>query len=235
MTDVVHSLGSFAVVLPAGGLGKRMGGNVPKQMMELGGRPIWRHSLETFLEHPGIRQVVLVVPADWYNHFEQELQGEDVTLVVGGEERWQSVRNGVEALDADIQWVLVHDVARPFISNQIVDAVLARVRDGACIVAKPVSDTVKVVHNGVIESTIDRALVWLAQTPQACDVAVLKDCYARMANEILPFVPTDEASVLERFQIPVGVVPGNSWNDKVTTPEDMERFQLYLAHGTRPA
>jgi len=227
-------IAGFGVVLPAGGLGKRMGGSVPKQMLELAGRPIWRHSLETFLEHPAIQEVILVVPAEWRSYFEQELEGERVRLVEGGDERWQSVRNGVNALSSDIRWVLVHDVARPFLSSKIIDGVLERVCHGACIVAKPVVDTVKTVHNGVIESTIDRSTVYLAQTPQACEVATLKDCYHRMGDDILPFVPTDEASLLERFSIPVGIVPGDSWNDKITSPDDMERFRIMIAHSCRP-
>ncbi len=229
MNSELDGISGFAVVLPAGGLGKRMGGNVPKQMLELGGRPIWRHSVETFLAHPGINQVVLVVPADWRSHFEEELAGEDVTIVEGGLERWESVRNGIAALDADIRWVLVHDVARPFISEEIIDAVLDRTHWGANIVAKPVVDTVKIVANGVIEKTVDRSQVWLAQTPQSCEVSVLKACYERMKNEVLPFIPTDEASILEHFGVPVSIVPGNTWNDKITSPEDMERFRLMLS------
>lgn len=219
----------FAAVLPAGGLGKRMGGSQPKQMLELGGRPLWRHSVETFLAHPGISEVVLVVPADWLSHFEQELEGEDVHIVVGGAERWQSVQNGVNALSERIRWVLVHDVARPFLHSSIIDSVLSRLQDNACIVAKPVTDTVKVVQNGLISSTIDRDTVFLAQTPQACEVNVLRDCYRRMREEVIPFSPTDEASILERYGIAVSVVQGDSWNDKLTTPEDLLRFTAMLS------
>lgn len=224
-----QNIAGFAAVLPAGGLGKRMGGNLPKQMLELGGRPIWRHSVETFLAHPGINQVVLVVPTDWRSYFEDELAGEDVTLVEGGQERWESVRNGVYVLDADIRWVLVHDVARPFLSEDIIDAVLERTHWGANIVAKPVVDTVKIVNNGLIEKTVDRSQVWLAQTPQSCEVSVLKSCYERMKNEVLPFAPTDEASILEHYGVPVSIVPGSTRNDKITAPEDMERFRQMLS------
>ena len=228
------SLGSYGVVLPAGGLGRRMGGTVPKQLMELGGRPLWRHSVETFLQHPAISDVVLVVPTEWRSLFEEELVGTDVVIVEGGAERYQSVENGLRALSANVKWVLVHDVARPFLSGLILDSVLNRVREGACIVAKPVSDTVKLVRNGLVENTVDRNAVWLAQTPQACEVAVLRECYERMRNEVLPFIPTDEASILERYGINIGIVPGDSWNDKVTTPEDLARFSMQLAHGHLP-
>ncbi|HSQ42467.1 MAG TPA: 2-C-methyl-D-erythritol 4-phosphate cytidylyltransferase [Fibrobacteraceae bacterium] len=218
----------FGVVLPAGGLGKRMGGTQPKQLLPLQGLPIWQHSLRTFLEHPQISEVVLVVPSDWRTHFKQEA-GSSVKIVPGGAERWESVRRGVEALSQEVRWVLVHDVARPLLSLEILDATLTQVRQGPCIVAKPVSDTVKVVRNGLVEQTVDRNQVWLAQTPQACEVSVLRDCYARMDRELLPFVPTDEASIWEHFGIPVHVVPGNTWNDKITTPEDLQRFQAMLA------
>jgi len=233
-TEERNSISGFAVVLPAGGLGLRMGGSVPKQMLELGGRPLWRHSLDTFLEHPGIGEVVLVVPTDWRAHFEQELEGTDVIIVEGGLERWQSVQCGVRALSEHIRWVLVHDVARPFLSDTIIDAVLERVQHEACIVAKSVNDTVKVVSNGHVTQTIDRSTVWLAQTPQACEVSILENCYARILNETLPFVPTDEASILEHFGIGVGIVSGNVWNDKVTTPDDLERFRIMLGYGNRP-
>ena len=227
-TQSLNGVSGFAAVLPAGGLGLRMGGTVPKQMLELGGRPIWRHSLDTFLEHPGISEVVLVVPADWRSHFEQDLDGLDVIVVEGGKERWQSVQNGIRALSPHVRWVLVHDVARPFLSGTIIDAILERVHYEPCIVAKPVSDTVKIITNGHIAQTIDRNSVWLAQTPQACEVSVLNDCYLRMKSEKLPFFPTDEASILEHFGIQVGIVNGDAWNDKVTTPEDLERFRMML-------
>jgi 2-C-methyl-D-erythritol 4-phosphate cytidylyltransferase len=233
MSEYATSFSGFAAVLPAGGLGKRMGGSIPKQMLEIDGRPIWRYSLDLFLDHPGIREVVLVVPAEWRSHFESEVSESDVKIVTGGVERWQSVQNGVSALSPDIRWVLVHDVARPFLQSSIIDSVLERVQQGACIVAKPVADTVKVVRDGIIETTIDRSSVWLAQTPQASEVSVLKECYQRMGHEALPFVPTDEASILERYSIPVGIVQGNSWNDKVTNPEDLERFKYLLSQGLR--
>lgn len=220
----------FAVVLPAGGLGKRMGADKPKQLLPLGGKPLWQHTVDLFLAHPRIGAIVLVVPTDWRSHFEQVLENSSVygsvILVDGGVERWQSVRNGVEALPADAEYVLVHDVARPFLSAAIVDAVLAQVCQSACIVAKPVHDTVKIVQSGKVASTVDRSTVWLAQTPQAASVALLRELYGRTDHEQLGFVPTDESSLLEHFGIEVAVVAGDSLNDKVTTPEDFERFRL---------
>ena len=218
-------IGRFAAVLPAGGLGKRMGGNIPKQLMVLGGKPVYRYSLETFLEMDEIAEVVMAVPADWKDHFEKEFSHPKLKIVVGGAERWQSVENGVNALTTDAEYVLVHDVARPFVSKDIIrDVCKTLVEKGSCLVAKPAVDTIKIASDGQVKQTIDRNTVWMAQTPQAAPVALLKKLYGRIAAEPLNFTPTDEASILEYFGEPVYIVKGNTANDKLTTPEDFELF-----------
>lgn len=240
--------GKFAAVLPAGGLGKRMGGNIPKQLMKLGGKPVYQYCLETFLKMDEIAEVVMAVPADWKKHFEDELFGTDfagnaaatsnaaasdlaslvkskLKIVVGGAERWQSVQNGVNALESSAEYVLVHDVARPFVSEEIIREVCETlVNKGSCLVAKPAVDTIKIADDGKVESTIDRNKVWLAQTPQAARIDLLKSLYARIEAEPLDFTPTDEASILEFFGESVYIVKGESRNDKLTTPEDFEIF-----------
>ena len=217
--------GRFAAVLPAGGLGKRMGGNIPKQLMLLGGKPVYRYSLETFLEMEEIAEVVMAVPADWKDHFEKEFSHPKLKIVVGGAERWQSVKNGVNALTSNAEYVLVHDVARPFISKEIIlDVCETLINKGSCLVAKPAVDTIKIAKDGRVETTIDRNTVWMAQTPQAASIALLKKLYGRIAAEPLNFTPTDEASILEYFGESVYIVKGNVANDKLTTPEDFEIF-----------
>ncbi len=230
----------FAAVLPAGGLGTRMGGSIPKQLMLLGGKPVYRYSLETFLKMDEIAEVVMAVPADWKDHFEDEIFGHSdkpiapeyaakirakMKIVVGGAERWQSVENGVNALTSSAEYVLVHDVARPLISEEIIrDVCNTLVEKGACLVAKPAVDTIKIAKDGKVESTIDRNTVWMAQTPQAAPIVLLKKLYAKIAAEPLDFTPTDEASILEYFGESVHIVKGNSLNDKLTTPEDFDIF-----------
>ena len=225
--------GKFAAVLPAGGLGKRMGGNIPKQLMVLGGKPVYRYSLETFLSMDEIAEVVMAVPADWKDHFEKEIFSDNASdeirakmkIVVGGAERWQSVENGVNALTSDAEFVLVHDVARPFISKEIIlDVCKTLVEKGSCLVAKPAVDTIKIAKDGCVQQTIDRNTVWMAQTPQAASIALLKKLYGRIAADPLNFTPTDEASILEYFGESVYIVKGNNLNDKLTTPEDFEIF-----------
>ena len=217
--------GKFAAVLPAGGLGKRMGGNIPKQLLVLGGKPVYRYSLETFLSMDEIAEVVMAVPADWKDHFEKDFSHPKLKIVVGGAERWQSVENGVNALTSNAEYVLVHDVARPFISKEIIlDVCKTLIEKGSCLVAKPAVDTIKIAKDGCVQQTIDRNTVWMAQTPQAASIALLKKLYGRIAAEPLNFTPTDEASILEYFGESVYIVKGNNLNDKLTTPEDFEIF-----------
>ena len=234
--------GKFTAVLPAGGLGKRMGGTIPKQLMQLGGKPVYQYSLETFLKMDEIAEVVMAVPADWKDYFEKEIDtwiasSENIEkfrtklkIVVGGAERWQSVENGVNALTSSAEYVLVHDVARPFISEKIIrDVCETLINKGSCLVAKPAIDTIKIASNGRVENTIDRNKVWLAQTPQAARIDLLKQLYSRIAKEPLYFTPTDEASILEFFGEPVYIVKGEPANDKLTTPEDFAVFASRIA------
>jgi 2-C-methyl-D-erythritol 4-phosphate cytidylyltransferase len=152
--------------------------------------------------------------------------GKSVRLVPGGSERWQSVRHGVEALSSQVAWALVHDVARPFVSRDILSRCIETVRSGeGCIVARACADTVKRVGaDGLIQQTLDRREIWLAQTPQCFRVADLRQWYERARTE-LDFTPTDEASLAEHFGAPVRVVAGDTLNDKITTPEDLQRFR----------
>lgn len=234
--------GKFTAVLPAGGLGKRMGGTIPKQLMQLGGKPIYQYSLETFLKMDEIAEVVMAVPADWEDYFEKEIDtwiasSENIEkfrtklkIVIGGAERWQSVENGVNALTSSAEYVLVHDVARPFVSEKIIrDVCETLINKGSCLVAKPAIDTIKIARDGRVENTIDRNKVWLAQTPQAARIDLLKQLYSRIAKEPLDFTPTDEASILEFFGEPVYIVKGESANDKLTTPEDFAVFASRIA------
>lgn len=224
---------SFAAILPAGGLGRRMGSKIPKQLLPLNGKPVYRYALETFAQMDKISEVVLAVPADWKSHFEKELQGfrfsHKLKIVIGGKERWESVRNGIEALSEKIDFALVHDVARPLISQSLILQVLETLETkGSCLVARPAVDTVKIAKSGKVERTIPRELVYLAQTPQAARVEIFKKLYKRIDDNPLDFLPTDEASILEHFEEPVYVVPGNSQNDKLTTRADLERFEFFL-------
>ena len=219
----------IGVVLPAGGVGRRFGADKPKQLLHINGVEVYRHCVNTFLLLSYIDQIVFVCPEPYRKQFQDEFSSESrVTVVVGGEHRWQSVRNGVNALERDVTYVLAHDVARPFVSEVIIKDVIHSVMDkGATIVAKPVTDTVKVVKDGLVTETIDRSTVFLAQTPQAFAVEELKRAYLEV-EEDTSFIPTDEASIFEKIGKTVHVVSGDEWNDKITTPVDLQRFEQML-------
>jgi len=213
----------IGAVITAGGLGRRVGGSVPKQLIKLQGKAMWLHSAEAFLSNNKIKAVVLTVPEYWQSYFIKEAKNLPIIVALGGKERWQSVKNGIEALPKNISHVMVHDAARPFVSQEIINSVAIALLNDCCMVAKPVFDTVKIAENFYVKNTLDRKSVWLAQTPQAAPIDLLKKLYKKM--EKLPgFCPTDEASILEKFGIPIKIVEGNARNDKITTKEELDKF-----------
>ncbi len=219
----------IGVVLPAGGVGKRFGADKPKQLLLIDGVEIYRHCVNTFLGHDAIDEIVFVCPREYHDQFADEFaQVKNVTVVSGGEHRWQSVRNGIQALSSDVEFVLAHDVARPFVSHDIISETIQTViSKGPCIVAQPVTDTVKVVRDSIIQETIDRETVYLAQTPQAFSVELINKAYETVEADPR-FIPTDEASILERCKEKVYIVTGDHWNNKITTHHDLNQFEQMI-------
>ena len=229
-------------MLPAGGVGARMGGDKPKQFLEIQGRPIYRHALDIFLKHPLISEIVFVCGADWSSHFTDEFKDLPIQVVVGGKERWNSVYNGLQALSENIQQVMVHDVARPFLPQPVLESCIGELQaNRSFLVALKAVDTIKrsrtssQVHNSlnsnaikssIVDETLNRDEIWLAQTPQGSSKQLLIDCFDSMSQTDQN--PTDEASVLEACGIDVHLIEGSRWNDKLTTPEDLSKFQSWL-------
>ena len=215
-----------AAIIPAAGIGKRMGLSMPKQCYELGGKPILAHTLQRIGQAGSIGSIILVVPSDhkdWAERLVQEYQLAKVTQVIaGGEHRQDSVQAGLAALPDNVELVLVHDGVRPFVPLAVIENCLAEAqRSGAAMVAVPVKDTLKAVSSDkIIEQTVDRSGVWQAQTPQAAKVSLLKKAYEEAAKQ-KDFIATDEAALLERINIPVKVVEGSEKNIKITRPEDL--------------
>lgn len=215
-------------IIAAGGAGRRVGGGVAKQWLELGGRPILEHSVEAFTRHPAIAETVVVLPpADaeapppWLAGL-----GPRVRVVAGGARRQDSVANGFDAADASADVVLVHDAARPFVTAEVISRVIAAAAaHGAAIAAIPVSDTVKRVERDegdgepTIVDTIPRDALYLAQTPQGFAHGVLRDAVALGRSGV---DATDEAMLAERAGHTVRLVEGARSNVKITTAEDLE-------------
>ncbi len=209
-------------IIAAGGSGRRVGSAVPKQLLEIGGRTLLQRSIDAFRSHPEVTSVIVAVPADVLAAPPRWLDGvRDVRLVAGGERRQDSVANAFAVVGADAEIVLVHDAARPFVTDEVISrAIRGAVAHGAAIVAVPVSDTVKRVEDEVIVETLPREEIFLAQTPQAFRRDVLGA--AIDAGRTLD-AATDEAMLAERAGHRVHVVAGDTANVKITTAGDLDR------------
>lgn len=217
-----------AAVIVAGGSGTRFGGPVRKQYLEIGGKPVLLRAILPFLHHPRIAAVVVVLPPEDVEHPPSWL-ALDVTIVPGGAERADSVRAGLLAVPEDVDRVLIHDGARPFVSTEIIDRVLDA--EGGAIAAVPVTDTIQQVDaNGVIVHTPDRGALWQAQTPQGFPRAAILDAHRRAAEQGV--AATDDAAIYARYAGTVRVVMGAYENLKVTRPEDLPVAEAIAARAS---
>ncbi|GMV49518.1 MAG: 2-C-methyl-D-erythritol 4-phosphate cytidylyltransferase [Nitrospirae bacterium] len=221
-----QSFPRVVALVPAAGRGLRMGGRIPKQFLQLGGVPILVHSLRVLQASPTIHEIILAVPqAERQYCLDHVLAGGEfgkVTKVVaGGAQRQDSVRHALSEVGSDCEIVLVHDAVRPFLTEDMVRGVVAAaVEHGAAIIALPMRDTVKSVgSNGVIERTVDRGPLWLAQTPQAFRREWLAEAHRK--GHLSGSQATDDAHLVELIGKPVVVVEGSGENIKVTRPEDL--------------
>jgi len=240
------------VIIPAAGLGTRMGGltagakparvtAASKQFAEIGGVPILIHTLRKFEDVPEVSEILLALRPDDGAAFKARLQKEGLrkglTLVEGGENRQQSVANGLAKIAAaPDDLVLVHDAVRPFVDAEIIgNVILGASRHGAAIAGLPAVDTVKQVDRtadgAIVVSTIPRARVVLAQTPQGFRYDVLKKAFDEAQSD--GFQGTDEASLVERTGHEVAVVMGSAQNIKITTPADLELAEFLLSQEQR--
>lgn len=229
-----------SVILPAAGLGTRMGRTVPekagtsrKQFMLLDGLPILLHTIRKFVASPEVSEIVVALRAEDMEWVRGLLQKENlskpVKLVEGGDSRQQSVENALATLGPNTELVAVHDAVRPFIEHDTLEKVFAEAaQTGAAIVGIVPVDTVKQVHRNKIRQTIPRERLVLAQTPQVFRFDFLKQAFAKARED--GFAGTDESSLVERLeQVEVSVVPGSDRNIKITKLSDMDLAKLFLA------
>lgn len=218
------------VIVVAAGSGRRFGGEVPKQYLELAGAPVLLHTLRPFVSHPEVAQVALVLPAAdaaeppaWL----APLVGGTLTLVAGGATRRESVANGLAALAPASAVVLVHDGARPFPPREAIDGGIAVARQGyAAVPALPVADTLKRADEyGIVLSTVARDGLWRAQTPQAFPRPLLERAHA--AGMSHPVEATDDAMLVELLGERVELIAGSPRNLKITTREDLALAEWY--------
>jgi 2-C-methyl-D-erythritol 4-phosphate cytidylyltransferase len=212
----------WVAILAAAGTGSRLGRGQAKALVELGGKPLLVHALES-LRAAGFARTVVAAPAESLGQIEPLLADRE-SVVSGGATRAESVRRAFEALDAQAgDIVCIHDAARPFVSvSEIADVMNAAERDGAAIAATPIVDTLKRVDGGKIAETVDRRGLWAAATPQAFRVELLRRALAPGSEA------TDEAALCERLGIPVAIAAVSRLAFKVTTPEDLELAEAIL-------
>src|SRR5260370_1113124 len=236
-----------AVILPAAGLGTRMGkgtgekaGTSRKKFMLLDGSPILMHTVRKFAALDRVGMIVIAVRAEdteWVREMlAEEFESGRVRVVEGGNSRQESVENALRSLGPDYALVAVHDAVRPFIALETIHKVFDEAAEtGAAIVGVPAVDTVKQVTRGTthvrVRATLPREKLVMAQTPQVFRYDLLVRAFesARLDG----FIGTDESSMVERLDVEVSVVPGSDRNIKITKPNDMELAHLFLREESR--
>lgn len=222
-----------AVVLAAGS-GRRMGTKVHKQYLLLDGKPVLYYSLKTFQESELIERIILVSgrgEEDWCrkNIVEKYALTKVTDVVAGGEERYDSVWNGLQRAGRE-GYVYIHDGARPFVDKEMIRrAYECVIREKACVAGMPVKDTIKVVdEEEFVTDTPDRSSLWMVQTPQVFESELITDAYSMLKSSPSETV-TDDAMVVERMMgLPVKMFRGSYENIKITTPEDMDIAEVFL-------
>jgi 2-C-methyl-D-erythritol 4-phosphate cytidylyltransferase len=228
----------IAAILPASGLGTRMGAEMPKQFLVLDGTPIVLHSLRRLAGCPLITDIIVATRGDVLESLQATIGSEKfkqkVSVVRGGDSRQETVSNALREVPADTEIILVHDAVRPFVTVDQITRVIEEARKcQAAILGIPAMDTVKEVKRAslpedvaLITGTIPRERVVLAQTPQVFSAKLLREAFARAAADGVN--ASDEAGLVERLGHDVHVVLGSERNIKITRPADMELARFYL-------
>ena len=213
------------VVIVAAGTGSRMNMGINKQFIKLEGKEIIAYTIEKFCNNSNIEDIVVVVKEDESEFFKKEILDKynfkNVKIAYGGKERQDSVYNGLKLLDEKCDVVLIHDGARPFVSDKIIDKSIEEAKEHkAIVVGVPVKDTIKVIDNDKnIVDTPNRSVLWAVQTPQTFDYNILIDAYKDAFKN--KFYGTDDAMLVERIGYKVKMLEGSYNNIKITTQEDL--------------
>ncbi|MFH1335610.1 MAG: 2-C-methyl-D-erythritol 4-phosphate cytidylyltransferase [Candidatus Zixiibacteriota bacterium] len=212
-------------IIVAGGIGKRIEGNLPKQFLTLTGKPILAHTIDKFQKCELIDEIILVVPEDHLGYCSQAIVEEYSfdkirRIVCGGKERQDSVYQGLKACSNATSYVVIHDGVRPLISVEKISESIELCRHKkAVIVAVPAKDTIKRVVDFSVVTTLDRTKLWLVQTPQVFEYKLIRDAYEKATQE--NFIGTDDSALVERMGCEVAVLEGEYSNIKITTKEDL--------------
>ena len=216
-----------SAIIPAAGSGVRFGEE--KQFKLLSGRPLFFHTLKLFLQSDYIDEIIVAVPSANVDSTHRDVlsmsAGKPVKVVAGGTRRQDSVKNGIDVSDSHSTLVCIHDAARPFVTENLIQRSISACEfaDGA-VVGIPSKDTVKFSENGLVKETLDREKIWLAQTPQCFHKNKLLQAlyYAETEN----LTGTDESALMEAMGFSIKLVEGDSNNFKITTKDDWIRAEI---------
>lgn len=223
-----------SAIIPAAGSGERFGEE--KQFKLLSGRPLFFHTLKLFLQSDYIDEIIVAVPSANVDSTHRDVlsmsAGKPVKVVAGGTRRQDSVKNGIDVSDSHSTLVCIHDAARPFVTEDLIQRSISACEfaDGA-VVGIPSKDTVKFSENGLVKETLDREKIWLAQTPQCFHKNKLIQAlyYAETEN----LTGTDESALMEAMGFSIKLVDGDSNNFKITTKDDWIRAEVVAARQTQ--
>ncbi|MFN7734392.1 MAG: 2-C-methyl-D-erythritol 4-phosphate cytidylyltransferase [Pirellula sp.] len=220
-----------AMILAAAGKSSRFNDPYQKKVFAtVHGKPVWQYSAQLFADHPRIGQIIMTIAPEDKEMIQEKFSGNltmlGVEVVLGGEERYLSVRNALERVRPEFRWIGIHDAARPCLTKQSLNQVIEQAAaSGAAILGSPIRATVKRVDakSGRIVETISREGLWQAQTPQVFLANDLKNAYAKVRG-----TPTDDAQVIEACGIAVTCVEGPETNIKITTKDDLRTAESLL-------
>lgn len=217
-------------IIVAGGKGLRMGANIPKQYIEVKGKPIIYYTISN-LVRAGVERFIIVIDLKYNDYLKKSLEDikADIQYVNGGRERYESVLNGLNCLDSKDEFVAIHDSVRPLIDKNLLDKLTKGIIDkdiSAIVPVLPVKDTVKLVKNETVEMTVDRSYLRRVGTPQIVKVKDYLDAIEHIGENIKS--ATDDASILEMNGCNVGVVEGDEKAFKITDSVDLELFEILI-------
>jgi 2-C-methyl-D-erythritol 4-phosphate cytidylyltransferase len=221
-------------IIAAAGTGKRIGGEFPKQYLKIAGKPVLVYTLEKFDRCQAIGEILLVVKKEKIDLAEGLLKEwgikKTIHVIAGGEERQDSIRQALDVLPEQAEWVAIHDGVRPFISLEKINEVIQTGRDfGAAILAIPEKNTIKKAKEEWVEQTVSRNDIWEVQTPQVFKIDWLKAAYVQAFEK--HFYSTDDASLLEKAGYRIRLVRGEETNIKITSPADLIIAKAFVESG----
>lgn len=219
-------MGTFSIIITAGGIGKRMGVKLPKQFMLINERPLLMYTIEQFYDFDSKVQIILTLPQEWQNYWENLIQENDFRIphwiVDGGKERYHSVKNALQLCNGD--YVMVHDGVRPLVDFDTIKTCAVEVqRKKAVVPVVPISESMRII-DGEFTKSVDRSNYRLVQTPQCFETKLLKKAYERDYHSGI----TDDASLVEESGVKIYTVEGNLENIKITTRADLSYAQYLL-------